>query len=203
MARSAAPCCPPAGPAWAAGPCPTSRRGRGGGRRCAAPGTTAARGRACRSRSRPARRRAGAPCAGPPRRRPGTRRSGRHGAGRDSRRGSAPPAPPGTAEVRKVTSSPAAAHSEATLCACSSEPPASGSSRSRQATKWMRRSPASAAIDASTSRSSRPCARRRRHGLFVAFVASSSAGYGAGAAATGPESSPIRVRLALRVPAPA
>ena len=148
--------CRPAGPAWAAGPCPTSRRGRGEGRRCAAPGTRAATGRACRSRSRPARRPAGAPCARPPMPRRGTRRSGRPGAEPGSRRGSARLGAPGTAEVRKVTSSPAAAHSEATLWAWSSEPPASGSSRSRQATKWMRRRPASAAIEASTSRSSRP-----------------------------------------------
>ena len=46
------------------------------------------------------------------------------------------------------------------MWACSSEPPASGSSRSRQATKWIRRRPASAAMDARTSRSESPCRRR-------------------------------------------
>ena len=58
----------------------------------------------------------------------------------------------GTADVRTVTSMPASAQSVAMRWACSSEPPASGSSRSRQATKWARRSPASAAIAARTSR---------------------------------------------------
>ena len=45
-----------------------------------------------------------------------------------------------------VTSIPASAHSRATMAACSSEPPASTSARSRQASTWMRRSPAAAAI---------------------------------------------------------
>ena len=115
-----------------------------------------ARGRACRSRSRPGRRRSGAPCGCPPRPRRGRRRSGRTGAAPGSRPASGRAGAFGTAEVRKVTSSPAAAQREATLWACSSEPPASGSSRSRQATKWMRRRPASAAMEARTSGSTEP-----------------------------------------------
>ena len=44
-----------------------------------------------------------------------------------------------------MTSMPASAHSRATVEACTSEPPASTSSRSRHASMWMRRSPADAA----------------------------------------------------------
>src|SRR3954463_15732074 len=48
-------------------------------------------------------------------------------------------------EVRRVTSIPASAHSRATIAACTSEPPASTSARSRHDRRWMRRRPAAAA----------------------------------------------------------
>src|SRR5450631_2276526 len=52
---------------------------------------------------------------------------------------------PAAKEVRMVTSSPASAQYRQTIAAEISEPPASGSSRSRQARMLTRRSPASAA----------------------------------------------------------
>ena len=52
-----------------------------------------------------------------------------------------PAGDPAAYEVRIVTSMPASAHSDATRDACSSEPPASGSSRSRQARIAIRRRP--------------------------------------------------------------
>ena len=58
-----------------AGPCPTSRRGHGGGNQAADRDTRAVTGTVRRSRSRLMRRRDGAPCGCPPRRRRGRRRS--------------------------------------------------------------------------------------------------------------------------------
>src|SRR5829696_3541407 len=51
-----------------------------------------------------------------------------------------------------VTSMPASAHRAATWAACTSDPPASTSHRSRQARMWMRWSPAGAAMSPSLAR---------------------------------------------------
>src|SRR5579862_5058154 len=56
---------------------------------------------------------------------------------------------PATDDARIVTSMPAAAHAAAMWAAWTSDPPASGSSRSRQAIMCTRSSPADAAISAS------------------------------------------------------
>src|SRR3954447_9295932 len=61
---------------------------------------------------------------------------------------------PGAYDVRIVTSMPACPHSDATVDACTSEPPASGSSRSRQASMLIRRRPARAARSPSLSMTS-------------------------------------------------
>ena len=142
----------PAGPASRAAPSATSRRGRGGGRRSAGPGTTGARRTACRSRSRPAPRRT-APAAGRP-----------SAGGRREDRVAARPAVDPVAVARATWRGwprhrrgpeghvdPAAAHRLATRWACTSDPPASGSSRSRQATKRTRRRPTSPAMAASSA----------------------------------------------------
>ena len=58
---------------------------------------------------------------------------------------------PGTRPVWSVTSRPARAKCVHTCVACSSLPPASGSSRSRNASTWMRRTPAASACSAMRS----------------------------------------------------
>ncbi len=57
-------------------------------------------------------------------------------------------------------SSPAAAHRRMNSSACSSDPPASGSSRSRQASTCTRRTPAATTSPTSSSIESRPASRR-------------------------------------------
>ena len=135
--------CPP-GPAARAASSATSPRARGAGRRPrSAPGTTPGSGTACRSRSRRARRaartRPEASSIGPVDEDGVTTRAPDDPVARTARRGQLWPA---TEDVRRTTSIPAAAQRLATSCACSSEPPASGSSTSRQARMATRRSPA-------------------------------------------------------------
>ena len=132
--------------------CPTCRGARGGRRRPAAGATTAAR------RTGTPWKISMMPSAGPSRPQPLVEGGGgehpeptaaAHDAGAVA--GAPRSGAPRTRPVWSTTSRPAATRWRHTWLACSSEPPASGSSRSRKAKTWMRRSPARSARSAISS----------------------------------------------------